>query len=107
MSRVLIIVLALVIVGCAWAAPADEAAAVVENKDVVADKKTAPVDKGAVLTEAGSWDVLFSGNNAWSIVTGGVATIFILAGLGLGFYYFYWLSYNGQQPEGQAFAQQG
>jgi hypothetical protein len=84
--------------GLALAAPSDK-----EEKTEVAvaspKSDTAKnVEERAVLVSDQTWDTWVS-NNAWSIATGTLGTVFLIGGLGLAFYYFYFLNYYGYSAD--------
>jgi len=92
------LLLVLVIVGCAFAKPADEpkkeVAPVVEKK---ADDKTS-----TAVSSVSGWSTYLSEGNTWPILSGTLAALFIVGGLGLGVYYFYYLTYFGAAVQQQA-----
>jgi len=99
MSRVILLTaFALLCVHAVLSAPAEE-----ETKtDVVASPDPKPAeDRQAVVSNNSFLDTLMSGGNAWTLATTALSALLILGGLGLAFYYFYYLNNYayGAQPQ--------
>jgi len=90
MSRFSVFLLVvLVIVGSAFAKPADDT----KKEVAVADKKA---DDTTAVAEVGGWSTFLTEGHTWPIISGTLAAALIIGGLGLGYYYFYHLAYSAQ-----------
>lgn len=94
MSKFFVILLAFVILGCAFAAPQGDEKKEVEKKEEKASKANDNVDRAVVVSEPSTWESMLS-SNGWNIAINSLAAVFIIGGLALGFYYFYYLNQVG------------
>jgi len=90
MSRFLIVLFALVLLGCAYAAPSEE------NKTEVAEKtEKKTTDRAAEGAEVSTLET-YLGSQGSTVVLLSAGTLLLIGGLALAFYYFYYLTYYGQ-----------
>jgi hypothetical protein len=90
MGKFLYMLVLLVLVAGAFAAPKEESDSKAAESAAPAKKETS-VEERNVLVADDTWNTWVK-SSSWTIITGSLGAVFLLAGLGVGFYYYYYVN---------------